>query len=170
MTARISSGPDSSQEYGTPWKVLNAIRKHFPLGLDLCANEQNHKCPRWFGPGGEVEDAFSVNWDPLPRGEFYFLNPPYGDIASWYARARIFSGSGALIISFVPMDTAEAWFNYVPYHVGIWHLQGRIKFDGALQAGPKDSCLHIWGPTDHINTFRVWNWRTGRFLLEIPRK
>lgn len=163
MSARITTGQDSKQDYGTPLALFRQIQKHFDFGLDLAAHGGNHKCERWYGRGGEVEDCFSVPWMPLEGGKWYWLNPEYSDIAKWY-RPLSARPLGSKVVSLVPMDSAAAWFDFVPGHAGIWHLQGRIKFDGADQSCAKDCALHIWDKS-RVGEFRVWNWKKDKFLI-----
>jgi phage N-6-adenine-methyltransferase len=164
MTARISSGTGSKQDYGTPWDLFRQIQKHFfprSFVLDLAANGVNHKCDMWYGPDGIMPDSLVTPW---PKRGWLFLNPPYTDIGPWYRKCAEEYALGVRIVSLVPMDSATSWFDYVPGNAGIWHLQGRVKFDGADQSGAKDSALHIWSP-EFVGQFRVWNWKQDRFLI-----
>ena len=169
MSARVSSGKDSKQNYGTPWNLFLSIQKYFPCFIDLAADDGNHKCPGWFGPGAGkgFENSFDIHWNLLRDGEnnpWLFLKPEYRKISPWYAKCVHESNLGAKIVSLVPMDSAAEWFDYVPGNAGIWHLQGRVKFDGAKDSNSKDSALHIWHP-DYVGQFRVWDWKRDKFLI-----
>lgn len=164
MSARVSSGKDSKQNYGTPRPLFHAIQNHFQCTVDLAADESNHKCDVWFGLGGRIRDAFAARWEDWAcEGKWLWLNPPYNDIEPWYARCHAVSSKKCGIVSLVPMDTA-GWFDHVPGNAGIWHLKGRVHFDGAEQSGSKDSALHIWHP-DYVGQFRVWDWKRDKFLI-----
>lgn len=162
---RVSSGKNSFQEYRTPEALMEQIAKHFRIVFDLAAHEGNHKAAQWFGPGGDLEDAFEASWvDMTPNlNEWLWLNPPYKNIGPWYLQCQRDSARGARILSLVPMDAA-GWFDYVPGHAGIWHLKGRIKFDGAKDSNTKDSALHIWAP-EFVGQFKVWDWKNDLFLI-----
>jgi hypothetical protein len=164
--ARVSTGKGSKQDYGTPGAFMVQIRKHFKGELDLAANEENKKCKYFLGTGGFNVDSLSICWNhyDFEHWGWLWLNPPYNDIAPWYEKCQRESKMGAKIVSLVPMDSAASWFDYVPGHAGIWHLQGRIKFDGAKDSCSKDCALHIWAPA-YANTFKVWNWKEDRFLI-----
>ena len=41
--------------------------------LDAAADSDNHRCSRWFGPGGLHPNFHEPSW----RGETVFLNPPF---------------------------------------------------------------------------------------------
>lgn len=162
MSARISSGRGSKQDYSTPDPLFRAIRRYFDIKVDLAAHSGNKKVAVYYGPGGEIEDSLEGNiWKPI--GDWYFLNPPYNDIEPWYKKCAASMEAGARIVSLVPMDAA-GWFDYVPGHAGIWHLKGRIKFDGATDSNTKDGALHIWDPK-FVGQFRVWDWKKDKFLI-----
>ena len=163
--ARISTGKGSKQDYGSPEVLMTQIKKHFPIAWDLAANKGNTKAKLWCGPGGAFEDAFEYDWSMLSvkSGEWLWLNPPYGNIGPWYLNCQRMQVRGARILSLVPMDAAR-WLDYVPGYAGIWHLQGRVKFDGAKDSNTKDSALHIWAP-EYANTYKIWNWKEDRFLI-----
>jgi len=164
VSASVSTGKNSKQDFGTPVSLITTLKKHVNITVDLAAHSGNHKCPVWYGPGGVVRDALAVEWKPLLNDEWYFLNMEYCNIPPWYEKCAESTSKGARIVSLVPMDAAPSWFDFVPGKAGIWHIQGRIKFDGAEQSGAKDSALHFWAP-EHVGTFRVWNWRKDKFLI-----
>lgn len=51
MSARVSSGSDSKQDYGTPWPFIEAVERRFgPLAIDLAATATNKRAPLYYGP------------------------------------------------------------------------------------------------------------------------
>lgn len=71
----------------TPPGLFTVLDREFKFDVDLTANEQNHKCDTWFGPGSayhdagfnSFQDALTCNWNSYPhRIAVGFSNPPYG--------------------------------------------------------------------------------------------
>lgn len=48
-----------SDEWATPDDLFKKLNQEFRFTLDACANEENHKCDRWFGIR---EDGLSMAW------------------------------------------------------------------------------------------------------------
>ena len=95
-------------DWETPRVIFHRLHQMFGFDLDAAANETNHKCERWLGPGGLVEDALSVNWAAF--GQCIFVNPPYGDVAPWVkqmvAAASPYSTiGGATVVGLLPANT-----------------------------------------------------------------
>ncbi len=76
-------------DHETPDDLFDQLNAEFHFGLDAAANEANHKCERWLGPGGLVPDALSgVRWSHYAEGKPIWLNPPYGrGIEAWLETA-----------------------------------------------------------------------------------
>lgn len=55
----------------TPKELFNKLNKEFNFTLDPCANDQNHKCDKYFT---KDIDGLKQDW----QGETVFCNPPYG--------------------------------------------------------------------------------------------
>lgn len=70
----FSTGRDC---WETPNDLFQRYDKIYHFVLDAAADNRNHKCPVWFGPGGICEDALSVDWDDWLRKGNIWLNPPY---------------------------------------------------------------------------------------------
>lgn len=65
----------AKQDWRSPQDLFDRYNAQYHFVLDAAADHSNHLCKRWFGPGGEHEDALSVTW-PLHAGNIW-LNPPY---------------------------------------------------------------------------------------------
>lgn len=67
-------------------KVYEKLNHDFgPFDIDLTADESNHLCPLWFGPGGgkfglHAHDALQAPW--VEYGKNGYSNPPYGKFIS----------------------------------------------------------------------------------------
>lgn len=152
---RVSTGPDSKQDYATPLEFIAAVERRFrPITLDLAAHADNTKSKRWYGPGGEAPDSFEANWQ-IPG--LLWLNPPFNAIPRWSARCAAESAKGAEILMIVPASVGANWFrDSVAPSADVYLLNGRMSFDGKDQF-PKDCLLaHYYGVEGRI---RIWDWR-----------
>jgi site-specific DNA-methyltransferase (adenine-specific) len=151
--ACFSSGKD---DWETPPKIFQPLHKEFHFGLDLAANQANHKVGLWYGPGGLVEDALSVaRW---PTDIPCWLNPPYSRKLQWafVHMAAAVGSNGGLVVLLLPARTDTKIFHgliwdrdaHRPYHgVGLRFLKGRIRFVGASAGAPFPSMIVIFGRT-----------------------
>lgn len=125
----------ASDLWATPQALYDQYHKFYQFTLDAAANEMNHKCEEWLGPGGLVEDALTVDW----TGYRVWLNPPYSQATAFIAHATRQSREnnvGSVLL--LPARTDTKWFhNHVwcaayrmPYaHVKAMHfLKGRVTF------------------------------------------
>ena len=46
-------------EWATPQDFFDALNEEFHFTLDVCANEQNHKCERYFS---KADDGLKMDW------------------------------------------------------------------------------------------------------------
>lgn len=139
-----------SDLWETPDDLFRRYDRCFDFVLDAAANEVNHKCSRWFGPGGEVEDALTVDWRPiLGRGSIW-LNPPYskGSQAPFVAKAQqTVQGTltGHSIVCLLPARTDTKLFHDTIKPFGrIEFLRGRVKFVGAAHGAPFPSMIVVF--------------------------
>ncbi len=126
-----------------------------PLGLiqiDAAANEFNHKQARWFGPGGEFEDALAETF-VWPRG-VYWLNPPYskGLQRKFVEKAHQAAAGGSVVFMLLPARTDTRLFHDLiwqhPMVSKLTFLKGRITFIGADQGAPFPSMVVQLGKLD----------------------
>ena len=98
--------------------------------VDLFAAESNHRWPRWFGKGGEEEDAWKVHWGKV--GELLWCNPPYADLNRVVDK---FVADQCTMVLIVPNWTTTKWFKrlrgyvltqqYYPRGSQLFELNGR---------------------------------------------
>lgn len=71
----INNGMFSSatDEWETPQEFFDEWNAQFHFTLDACANENNHKCRRFFS---KAQNGLEQDWG----GEVVWCNPPYGRI------------------------------------------------------------------------------------------
>lgn len=147
LDVHFSSGKD---DWETPADLFQSYNRDYNFILDAAANQENHKCARWFGPGGEKEDALSVKW-PLDEGNIW-LNPPYGKIQKKFVYKVLEQiwlpknyGKGNVVV-LLPARTDTKLFHEVirPHGKEIEFLKGRVKFVGAKAGAPFPSMIVIF--------------------------
>jgi DNA (cytosine-5)-methyltransferase 1 len=140
----------------TPPEVFAMLNKQYgPFTLDAAANEENHLCEYWYGPGSFIgEDALACSWSdgrrlgPNPR---VFCNPPYNKTAEFIKKAHDEAVAGNIRSAtlLVPATTDVKWFHeYVwrnPYAV-LDFSKGRIRFlrpDGSRAKVPTHGSMFV---------------------------
>lgn len=144
--ALFSTGRD---DWETPPDLFAKLHAEFGFTLDLAANAQNAKCPRWIGPGGIAPDLLACE---IAQDEICWMNPPYSRTqADFVAKAAT---CGALVVALLPARTDTRMF-----HRYIWDdkahrprsgvevrlLRGRLKFVGAPSSAPFPSMIVVFG-------------------------
>jgi len=129
----FSTGKDNWQ---TPPEFFAAQHRKHQFTVDGAADSNNHLLPRWFGPGGEREDALEGEW-PCER---IWINPPYSIGAKFLDKAveEVRAGRVERVVLLLPARTDTKAF-----HRCVWDkekcqprewvreldlMQGRIKF------------------------------------------
>lgn len=138
-------------DWGTPQDFFDRLHAEFHFTVDAAANDTNHKLPRWYGPGGEREDALDGFWS---TSEVYWCNPPYGrEQRAFVAQAHDVMTRGGLAVLLLPSRTdTKLWHQWVwnaerqePYDgVEVRFVQGRLTFDGAPAPAPFPSVVVVF--------------------------
>lgn len=123
--------------YETPDAIFNHFDNLYHFVLDAAADQTNHKCPAYFGPGGIYEDALEVVW-PLDEGSIW-CNPPYsrGFQRNFVEKALEEANrptnflSPHRIVMLLPADTSTALFHDLICDLDHHFLRGRLRFKGA---------------------------------------
>ena len=150
-------------ERETPQDLFDQLNAEFHFGLDAAADEANHKCDRWLGPGGLVPDALApdVNWHVLAEGKPIWLNPPYGrGVEAWLGTAHAMAlFFGATVVVLLPARTDTEWFHelVIPYAAEIRFLRGRLRFSGMEAGAPFPSMVVVYRP-QHEGKYRWARW------------
>ena len=125
-------------EWGTPQALFDELDREFHFTLDPCANEQNHKCAKYYT---EAENGLLQDWGH----ETVFCNPPYGrQIGYWVASCYEHAGVAVMLL---PARTDTKWFHdyiYQKDRVEVRFLRGRLKFEGAKNSAPFPSMVVIF--------------------------
>jgi DNA N-6-adenine-methyltransferase (Dam) len=149
----------SVQDVETPADLLDAVAARYgSMQVDLAATAANAKAPVWLGPGGLVEDTFSLHWQSssLPPGNRW-LNPPFGDIAPWVARCRASWSTTCPIFLLCPSSVDSNWWaDHVHAAARVHFLRPRVKFVGHEQPFPKGLALCAYGLPPG---YECWQWK-----------
>lgn len=147
----MSTGKD---DWETPDELFNLYDSTYHFVLDAAANEVNHKCLEWFGPGGVYEDALKLDWSGWLSEGNVWLNPPYSrglqakfiqHAAAQVAWAKRTWGQSGSVVCLLPARTDTKLFHEVIQPWGKIHfLKGRVKFKGASQGAPFPSMVVVF--------------------------
>lgn len=167
MSARVSSGKDSKQDYATPPEFIQAVERKFgPIQFDLAAHAGNAKHARYFAPTEDpaayAVDAFAHPWVDLsllfPGGPLW-LNCEFNDTARWAARCSAEGRYGANIALLTPVAITNWFCDYIVGRADVYLLKGRLCFDGESPF-PKDCMLSHFHP-QATGAITVWDWKKG---------
>ena len=139
MVSKVLFSSETDQ-WATPGKLFDKLNKEFGFDLDPCADENNHKCPKYFTK--EV-DGLTQNWG----GHTVFCNPPYGrEIGSWVQKSYEESlKENTKVVMLIPSRTDTKWFHeYVLPHGEIRFIRGRLKFGESKNNAPFPSMVVIF--------------------------
>jgi phage N-6-adenine-methyltransferase len=147
----FSTGKDNWQ---TPPELFNRYNDIYHFSVDAAADSTNHLCPRWWGPGGELEDSLKsiVPWiAELDQGHNIWLNPPYSrtlqpQFVSMAADAADQTTGTGQVICLLPARTDTRLFHnrIKPWARSIEFLKGRIRFVGAAAGAPFPSMIVVF--------------------------
>ena len=134
--ALFSSGKN---DWETPIDFFNELNKEFNFTLDVCANETNHKCKRYYT---EKEDGLSKSW----KGEIVWCNPPYSSKAQneWVEKCYKESEHATVVMLLPARTDTERFHKYILPYAEIRFLKGRLKFVGAKDPAPFPNMIVIF--------------------------
>lgn len=134
--ALLSTGKN---DWETPIEFFNELNKEFNFTLDVCANETNHKCKRYYT---EKEDGLSKSWE----GETVYCNPPYSakEQNKWVEKCYEESKHAEVVMLLPARTDTERFHKYILPYAEIRFLKGRLKFVGAKDPAPFPSMLVIF--------------------------
>lgn len=125
-----------SDNWETPIEIFNELNKEFQFTFDVCADENNKKCDRYFTK--EI-DGLKQSWE----GQRVWCNPPYGrEVGKWVKKC---SEEGNVCVMLIPARTDTKWFHeYIYGKAEIRFLKGRLKFGGCKNAAPFPSMVVVF--------------------------
>ncbi len=76
-----------TDQWATPQYLFDELDREFHFDLDVCADESNHKCARYFD---RSVNGLSQEWTGT-----CWMNPPYGrEIGKWVEKAKLSARGG----------------------------------------------------------------------------
>ena len=123
--------------WATPQDFFDGLNAEFSFETDVCANEENAKCPTWYGPdqNGLAQEWVGTCW----------MNPPYGRATKhWVRKAYQSSLTGATVVCLLPSRTDTAWWHDYCMKGEIRFIRGRLKFGGQKNSAPFPSAVIIF--------------------------
>lgn len=127
-----------TDDWATPQDFFDDLDREFGFTLDVCADDQNAKCGRYFT---REQDGLDQDW----RG-ICWMNPPYGRgiTEKWMQKAYEASKKGATVVCLVPSRTDTKWFHEYAVKGEIRFVKGRLKFGGAKHPAPFPSIIVVF--------------------------
>lgn len=115
----------------TPQDLFNSLNEKYHFELDVCADEYNHKCDKYYT---REQDGLVQDWNGR-----CWMNPPYGrQIKRWIEKAylEVTKGNAEMVCCLVPARTDTAWWHEYVMKGEIHFLRGRLHFSGQKNPAP----------------------------------
>jgi phage N-6-adenine-methyltransferase len=134
MSVHFSSETDN---WATPQAFFETLNAEFNFDLDVCADELNAKCARFFT---KEQDGLTQSWKGV-----VWCNPPYGrEIGFWLEKAVESWKAGATVVLLVPSRTDTRWWHDYAMQGEIRFIKGRLKFGNATTPAPFPSAVIVF--------------------------
>lgn len=132
----------ATDNWSTPQDFFDKLNAEFHFDLDVCADEINHKCDKYYT---KEQDGLTMPWKGI-----VWCNPPYGrEIGQRVRKALFASVGGATVVMLIPARTDTKWFHDYIYkrdNVEIRFVRGRLKFGNSKNSAPFPSMVVIFNP------------------------
>lgn len=163
---------EPKQNWRTPPELFELLDEEFHFVIDGAADESNHLCDLWFGPGSLPgwNDALGISGG---SGNTIFVNPPYSKEGNplWAAKFAEW-GKDNTVVALINVATSNRWwFKHVVQEAReIRFLVGRVPFGDPETGKPikgnrYDSAVVVYGNRsklheydDHPKVF-WWDWK-----------
>lgn len=125
-----------SCEWETPQDLFYVLDREFHFTLDVCANEQNKKCGKYFS---KEQDGLKMDWGD----DVVWCNPPYGrEIGKWVKKCAKHTNTAVMLL---PARTDTRWFHdWIYGNAEIRFIRGRLKFGGGKNSAPFPSMIVVY--------------------------
>ena len=128
----------ATDEWETPQDFFDKLDSEFHFTLDVCATDENAKCPNYFT---RAQDGLSRGWG----GNTCWMNPPYGrKIGAWVKKAYEESLNGMTVVCLLPARTDTKWWHEYCMKGELRFIKGRLKFGGCKNSAPFPSVVVIF--------------------------
>lgn len=142
-------------DWETPHYLFRHLDREFGFDLDVCANDRNAKCERFFD---EQKNGLAQKW----TGRVW-MNPPYGrGIACWVEKAlsEVACGNAEIAVCLVSVRSDSRWWHQNCMKASeIRLMDQRLEFEGANNKAPFPTALVIFRADDNsevrLRTLRV---------------
>ena len=129
LTTKVSFRMNEEHCWETPQDFFDRLKDEFGFTLDVCANEENYKCDKYFC---EKDDGLKKDWG----NNICWMNPPYGTkISKWLKKAFDESKKGTTVVCLLPARTDTRWWWEYCMKGEIRFIKGRLKFKGRNKKG-----------------------------------
>lgn len=128
-------------EWETPQLLFDNLKQRFPFQIDVCADENNKKCEKYFSV---EDDGLKQSWYDY---DFAWMNPPYGKkIGLWVRKAYEQSLNYVTVVCLLPSRTDTKWWHeYIMKGAAeVWFVKGRIKFSNHKNPAPFPSVIVVF--------------------------
>lgn len=168
-----------SNEWETERALWLLLSSEFSFDTDVCANQGNHLCERWIGPGGAHDNALDPDIRWTEPGGCCFMNPPFNRQQGLFvaeAARRSYDHAHTTVV-LIPTYTDTRWWNqFMMQAVEIRDLVGRLKFLYLGQEiGPArfPASVGIFVPWRRVSSAPLrtpWRWRdeAGYIVTQKP--
>lgn len=133
----------ATDEWATPQDLFDELDTEFHFELDVCANESNHKCEKYYT---KEQNGLLMPW---VADDAIWCNPPYGrEIGKWVNRAW-HASADATVVMLLPARTDTRWFHdyiYKKPNVEVRFIKGRLKFGNSKNSAPFPSMIVVFRP------------------------
>ena len=128
--------------------MFDKLHKHFKFDLDVCANDLNALCDKYYT---SYDSCLDKDWEVCN-----FMNPPYGrEIGKFIEKAYTeWVLNDFTTVALLPARTDTKWFhNFIYNQARIVFIKGRLKFEGGkkLAPAPFPSMIVVWWGVEKIN-------------------
>jgi phage N-6-adenine-methyltransferase len=143
----------AKDNWRTPIGLYQQLKAEFDFVCDAAADESNHLCDAWYGPGSIIgECAIGVEkWAPC-----CWLNPPYSQVKHFIQKAADQRLLGVTTVPLIPSRTDTKWWhsyiwdaelNQCRPGISIRFIKGRLKFSGSTNSAPFPSVIVVFSGT-----------------------
>lgn len=131
-----------TDQWATPIDFFNMLNNIYYFTLDPCADEYNHKCPKYYT---KEQNGLLQDW----YNEIVFCNPPYGrEIYNWVEKCWYESTyHNAICVMLIPARTDTRYFHNFIYNnrnAEVYFIKGRLKFGNSNNAAPFPSMVVVF--------------------------